>query len=78
MNSYLFTEGVNLMTLGMGFVFTFLVFLVFTVKGMSYFLERIHSTSTLAKKTHKKQQKQDENQLIAVLSAAVHHHQQNS
>ncbi|NAW70226.1 oxaloacetate decarboxylase [Vibrio sp. V27_P1S3P104] len=78
MNGYLFTEGVNLMTLGMGFVFTFLVFLVFTVKGMSYFLERIHPTSTLAKKTHKKQQKQDENQLIAVLSAAVHHHQQNS
>ncbi|WP_196356287.1 OadG family protein, partial [Vibrio harveyi] len=42
----LFAEGLNLMTLGMGFVFTFLVFLVFAVKAMSRFLGRFHVEPT--------------------------------
>ncbi|MDN4732356.1 OadG family transporter subunit [Vibrio parahaemolyticus] len=46
----LFAEGLNLMTLGMGFVFTFLVFLVFAVKAMSRFLGRFHVEPTPLRK----------------------------
>lgn len=42
----LFAEGLNLMTLGMGFVFIFLVFLVFAVKTMSHVLGRFHVEPT--------------------------------
>ncbi|MFB9133842.1 OadG family protein [Vibrio olivae] len=83
MQSNLFSEGLNLMTLGMGFVFIFLVFLVFAVTAMSNLIARwfphVEPTSATSTATPPTSAQQD-NQLVAVLAAAVHHKriQQNS
>ncbi|MGR5360203.1 OadG family protein [Vibrio mediterranei] len=71
----LFAEGLNLMTLGMGFVFTFLVFLVFAVKTMSRFLGRFHIEPTPAphKKACTTKPSSNDDQLVAVITAAIHH-----
>ncbi|HCE3685955.1 TPA: OadG family protein [Vibrio parahaemolyticus] len=71
----LFAEGLNLMTLGMGFVFIFLVFLVFSVKTMSHFLGRFHvePTPPPQKKVCTAKPSNDDNQLVAVIAAAIHH-----
>ncbi|MCG9706126.1 OadG family protein [Photobacterium damselae] len=71
----LFAEGLNLMTLGMGFVFTFLVFLVFAIKAMSRFLGRFHvaPTSLPPKKVCVAKPSSDDNQLVAVIAAAIYH-----
>ncbi len=72
MNTDLFTEGLNLMSLGMGFVFTFLVFLVFAVKAMSHFLGRFQTEPTpKPQRTAPAPQKDDH--VIAVIAAAIHH-----
>ncbi|CAH0530852.1 oxaloacetate decarboxylase gamma chain [Allocatenococcus thiocycli] len=68
----LFTEGLNLMTLGMGFVFTFLVFLVFAVKAMSNFLVRFETTTSPQPKNVAPTPKTDHH-LVAVIAAAIHH-----
>lgn len=77
----LFEEGINLMTLGMGFVFIFLLFLVFAVTAMS----RLLTSCTSADSTSPPKQiinptviapviETDSNdQLIAVMVAAIHH-----
>ncbi len=83
MQSNLFSEGLNLMTLGMGFVFIFLVFLVFAVTAMSNLIARwfphVEPTPATSTATPPTSAQQD-NQLVAVLAAAVHHKriQQNS
>lgn len=75
----LFFEGVNLMVLGMGFVFIFLVFLIFATNLMSKSVTRFAPLPIVPVKKSKskpttKTALQDE-QLLAVLSAAIHHHQ---
>ncbi|EHH2456186.1 OadG family protein [Vibrio parahaemolyticus] len=71
----LFAEGLNLMTLGMGFVFIFLVFLVFAVKTMSRLLGRFHvePTPPPQKKVCAAKPSNNDNQLVAVIAAAIHH-----
>lgn len=83
----LFMEGINLLTLGMGFVFIFLIFLVYVTSAMSKCITRF-APPPAAPKTKAKskpvvaQKPAQYDQLIAVLTAAVHHHraqqQQNS
>ncbi|EGQ9395470.1 OadG family protein [Vibrio cholerae] len=76
----LFLEGINLLTLGMGFVFIFLIFLVYATRAMSQLIVRFAPPEVPAKTTNKKasanKAKANPNQgeLLAVLTAAVHHH----
>ncbi|SHO55184.1 OadG family protein [Vibrio quintilis] len=82
MDTNLFAEGLNLLVLGMGFVFTFLVFLVFAMKAMSGMLGRyqpVPATSPASAGSRKKAQpKANDEQLVAVLAAAVHHKKMTS
>lgn len=83
MQSNLFSEGLNLMTLGMGFVFIFLVFLVFAVTAMSNLIARWFpepEPKPATKSVTPPPSAQQDNQLVAVLAAAIHHKriQQNS
>lgn len=83
----LFMEGVNLLTLGMGFVFIFLVFLVLITSLMSKFVTRflVKPKLEIAKNnkinTNNNLSSQDPinqpEQLIAVLTAAIRHHRTN-
>ncbi|RBM49860.1 oxaloacetate decarboxylase gamma chain 2 [Vibrio tarriae] len=78
----LFLEGINLLTLGMGFVFIFLIFLVYATRSMSHLIVRFAPPEVPAKTTNKKASANkakpnlDKNpgELLAVLTAAVHHH----
>ncbi|CAM3843664.1 oxaloacetate decarboxylase subunit gamma [Vibrio aerogenes CECT 7868] len=81
MNESLFSEGVTLMLLGMGFVFVFLMFLVVMIhlqtKLTALLPESQHNQET--QKKNKPAGKitpanSDGGQLIAVLTAAVHQH----
>ncbi|CAG9297422.1 OadG family protein [Celerinatantimonas diazotrophica] len=74
----LLMQGINLLTLGMGFVFIFLIFLVFATTAMSKLIIRYAPSSEPKAKT-KIQSAPVSNpipsdQLIAVLASAVHHH----
>ncbi|EHD7112046.1 OadG family protein [Vibrio cholerae] len=78
----LFLEGINLLTLGMGFVFIFLIFLVYATRAMSQLIVRFAPPEVPAKTTNKKASankakanpNQNQGELLAVLTAAVHHH----
>jgi oxaloacetate decarboxylase gamma subunit len=82
MDVNLFGEGLNLLVLGMGFVFTFLVFLVFVMSGASRLLARFEpepKLSTVSIKPHQRAQSlAEDNQLIAVLASAIHTHRKNT
>lgn len=68
----LLMQGVELMMLGMGIVFGFLVVLVFTLRGMSMLADRLADTAgTEATPTQQPLDVTDNRQLIAVISAAV-------
>lgn len=73
--SSLLAEGTNLLMLGMGFVFVFLVFLVFATTLMSKIVTRFSPPPApkAAKKTVAPKSANDD-QLIAVLAAVAHHH----
>ena len=74
----LLMQGINLLTLGMGFVFIFLIFLVFATTAMSKLITRYAPPEE--PKTKPKVQaaptsnSKSDDQLIAVLASAVHHH----
>ncbi len=78
----LFLEGINLLTLGMGFVFIFLIFLVYATRAMSQLIVRFAPPEVPAKTNNKKASankakatpNQNQGELLAVLTAAVHHH----
>ncbi len=70
----LFSEGLNLMCLGMGFVFIFLVFLVFAVQAMSALLTRCFPAPAPLNAAPKSPAgAHSDEQLVAVIAAALHH-----
>ena len=75
--SNLLWEGVNLMVIGMGAVFVFLVLLVFATSVMSSLISRflpepqIPSTPTA---TGQQPPQANDGQLMAVIAAAIHRH----
>jgi len=83
MQTNFFYEGLNLMTLGMGFVFIFLVFLVWAVTVMSNLLAKWfpeQEPQPVTKRAPQTPSAQQDAQLVAVMAAAIHHKkiQQNS
>lgn len=76
MEHSLFSEGINLLMLGMGFVFVFLIFLVFATTFMSQLVTRFApAPKPLAPKRSPSRPAaaSDDNQLAAVMAAAIHH-----
>lgn len=74
--SELLVVGLKLMGMGMGIVFTFLVVLVFTMKGMSRFAAKFNTTELQAANQNTLQttlpaHAESDKQLIAVISAAI-------
>lgn len=74
----LFTEGLNLLTLGMGFVFIFLVFLVFATTMMSrlvsIYVARIPANSPSESPQTPAQSSPNNAELIAIFASAIHKH----
>lgn len=66
----LLIQGVELMLLGMGIVFSFLTALVFTLRGMSQLAARLDDTPP-GTATPEPISVADDRQLVAVISAAV-------
>jgi oxaloacetate decarboxylase gamma subunit len=77
MNSLLW-EGVNLMAIGMGAVFSFLVLLVFATSAMSSLISRFLPEPELpitpAPSNGQQPSQADNGQLMAVIAAAIHRH----
>ncbi|MEE2731390.1 MAG: OadG family transporter subunit [Pseudomonadota bacterium] len=75
--SNLLWEGVNLMMIGMGAVFVFLVLLVFATSIMSALISKLlpepNISSTPTATGHQPPQASD-GQLMAVIAAAIHRH----
>lgn len=74
--SELLVAGLKLMGMGMGIVFTFLVLLVYTMKGMSrlaakFPVDELQNTTQNALQTNLPAQTESDEQLIAVISAAI-------
>lgn len=67
----LMNTGVELMLLGMGIVFSFLILLVFTLKLMSWLAARMPATETPAPLSPPIRPDAGDATLIAVISAAV-------
>ena len=78
MVSTLMMQGVQLLLIGMGIVFSFLILLVFTMKGMSWLAFRIggHPEDTPAPAPSHSTDMSDDSTLIAVISAAVERYRQ--
>lgn len=70
MNANLLLQGVELMLLGMGIVFGFLTILVFTLRGMSLFADRL-SENEAAELVPQPIEVSDQRRLVAVMAAAV-------
>lgn len=81
----LISEGLNLMLIGMGFVFVFLTLLVIATTLMSRFITRYEEnvgslpeegiaapTAVLSQAMDQHQHENDDKNLITVLSAAIH------
>ncbi|MFM2484436.1 OadG family protein [Celerinatantimonas yamalensis] len=76
MNETLFSEGLTLLSLGMGFVFLFLLFLVLMTTLMSKIIIRFTPIPiVVSDKASAPPATPDDDELIAVLTAAIHQHQ---
>lgn len=75
MEQHLFSEGLNLLMLGMGFVMVFLVFLIFATTVLSRIVTRFAPPPVAPKKKRTPQpaSAQTDTQLVAVMAAAIHH-----
>ncbi|MCD9496588.1 OadG family protein [Photobacterium carnosum] len=76
MEQSLFLEGLNLLMLGMGFVFIFLIFLVFATTVMSNLLIKLAPEPARKSKKRASQapvERANDNELVAVMAAAIHH-----
>lgn len=71
MDGNLLIQGVELMLLGMGIVFGFLIILVFTLRGMSWLADRLHLPPVVEPAIPEPLSVSDNRQLVAVISAAV-------
>ncbi|WP_438970026.1 OadG family protein [Methylophaga sp.] len=84
-SSNLMTEGLNLMLVGMGFVFVFLTVLVFVTALMSKIIASYEKnfgvlpedgipapTAVISQAMNAKQHANDDKNIISILSAAVH------
>ena len=74
--SDLLVAGLELMGMGMGIVFSFLVLLVFAMKGMSRFAAKFQTdeppnTTHNALQTNLPAHVESDEQLVAVISAAI-------
>jgi oxaloacetate decarboxylase gamma subunit len=75
MNEGLFSEGIVLMCLGMGFVFIFLVFLVGATTILSNISAKFEKPVFIQpKKTKSKMNNSNDDELVAVMATAIHHH----
>lgn len=74
MDGNLVIQGVELMLLGMGIVFSFLTILVFTLRGMSMLAGRLDDTPELQAAAEVPIDVSDNRQLVAVIGAAVAHY----
>lgn len=74
----MFTEGLKLMVLGMGWVFVFLALMVvvmnFTAKVLSPFAHLLEPKAPPPKRNNKPRTGDSERQLLAAAVAAVHRH----
>lgn len=74
----LFLEGVDLMLLGMGFVFSFLILLVFFMAFMSFIVNRYFPEPIEAPKAQKKAKSSikptNDDAIVAALTAVSLHH----
>ena len=71
MDNDLVLQGVELMLLGMGIVFSFLTVLVFTLRGMSWLADRLDSGVAAESAAAAPINVSDNRQLVAVIAAAV-------
>lgn len=71
MDNNLVLQGVELMLLGMGIVFSFLTVLVFTLRGMSWLADRLDSGVAAESAAAAPINVSDNRQLVAVIAAAV-------
>ncbi len=75
--SELLVAGLELMGMGMGIVFSFLILLVYTMKGMSRFAAKFHvdepqmTTQNAVRTNLPSAHAKSDEQLIAVISAAI-------
>lgn len=67
--------GAELMLLGMGIVFSFLILLVFALKGMSFFASRYDVPEQAADNEQPATNGQD-NEIVAVIVAAIKRYRQ--
>lgn len=78
MSQNLMSEGLNLMFLGMGFVYIFLIFLVFSISQASKVINKLFpiQTSPKNKSSQAVNIKADDSndKLVSVITAAIHHH----
>jgi oxaloacetate decarboxylase gamma subunit len=76
--STLMMQGVQLLLIGMGIVFSFLILLVFAMKGMSWLAFRLggHPEDAPAPAPSHSTGTSDDSTLIAVISAAVERYRQ--
>ncbi|MCG6966934.1 MAG: OadG family protein [Chromatiaceae bacterium] len=72
MMTNLLVQGVELMLLGMGIVFSFLAILVFTLRGMSWLADRLDTAPVSQPSTATAPiDVSDSRELVAVIAAAV-------
>lgn len=71
MHGDLLIQGVELMLLGMGIVFGFLIVLVFTLRGMSLLAGRLDDTELVEPAVPAPIDVSDHRRLVAVISAAI-------
>ncbi len=75
----LMAEGLRLLLIGMGIVFSFLIVLVFAMKGMSWLAFRLggHPEDIVLPAASPAVADTDKTALVAVISAAVARYRQN-